>query len=1437
MSEMNALAAKKPKKKKTYHKSLNTNEAEIKLFDKTCVEFKEQNINGSDLTENVKNLSNKKNFIESLNLIELNITKDVEMKLLENTYEEVNEQNIIRSYSRMNVNRKRKSEKDDLAGISLDDDNCRIDTENFPTKKRKKKNHNGSLNSIEFSTNDTENQIFEKTYEDVIDSDFRDNVNKSIKPELYTSFNISLENSMNNDNVAIKKPKKKKKHDISLNCLQLNTNNDVDYQNNEHIINDSDAIGNKSRTIMSEINGSPTKKSKKKKNHDKSLKSLELETNHDNEIQIFEKTHEDVNDQNIISLDNREIVNQRIQPELSTPADILLENKCSVDSDDVAAKKSNKYKKHNTSLNSIERNANNDVNYRINEKDNGQNINISDSADNISQKILSEINALPTKKPKKKKKHDKSLKSIELETNCDNEIQIFEKQCEDVNDRNINSPDYRENVNQRIQPELSTPADILLENKCSVDSDDVATKKSYKKKKHNTSLNSIEINANNDVNYRINEKDNGQNINISDSADNISQTIMSEINALPTKKPKKKKKHDKSLKSIELETNHDNEIQIFEKTHEDINDPNINSPDYKENVNQSIKPELYTSFNISLENKCSMDNDNVEIKKPKKKKKHDISLNCLQLNTNNDADYQNNEHVINDSDAIENKSQTIMSERNGSPTKKPKKKKNHDKSLKSIELETNRDNEIQIFEKQCEDVNDRNINSPDYREIVNQRTQPELSTPADILLENKCSVDRDDVATKKSNKKKKNNASLNSIETNTNNDVNYRINEKDNEHIINDFDAIENKSQTIMSEINGSPTKKSKKKKNHDKSLKSIELETNHDNEIQIFEKTHEDVNDQNIISLDNREIVNQRIQPELSTPADILLENKCNVDSDDVANKKKKHNTSLNSIEINANNYVNYRINEKDNGQTINISDSADNISQKILSEKNALADISLGNDSSFYIQNLATKVSKKRKKHNILKAGISNCTSENTIPMISQDHCRLKNLLNSMDLHNSEESSSTIKTDCDIKHFNLLKYLTKKDPSLKNHPKFKQINEHLSKKIKQSINLECKIGASDIVLLKTVGKIILKKIVEKIDSAQDIKDLVIKLPSECQENTIHFMETTLSRLPNKNKMDIIKKKNPLIKLRIFNKDEDNMIREYWSKFQKEYNITNILPFLSNGLEMALSPTERLQFIRYISAGLPNRLLYSVYNRFNILFNEYQDKTYFSEEEDQLIMKVDKCDAIKNKFSVLSLILNRTRLQLYRRLEVLKNQHNKCKIVIWDDQKRQELFTNILLETNTEHWKDLKNMTITRDVWIKIAKNLGENFTYKKVRYQWNILYTMLFCEKPILMSTFNVTVITLLEKKNPKYWSDLNWIEITNLLYPGANSKVICSFFHSWIDKKVPSNIKENIRDTLVYLREHEVEKLKNRICINGEREFPRLTVKHYDLLVNNQ
>lgn len=54
--------------------------------------------------------------------------------------------------------------------------------------------------------------------------------------------------------------------------------------------------------------------------------------------------------------------------------------------------------------------------------------------------------------------------------------------------------------------------------------------------------------------------------------------------------------------------------------------------------------------------------------------------------------------------------------------------------------------------------------------------------------------------------------------------------------------------------------------------------------------------------------------------------------------------------------------------------------------------------------------------------------------------------------------------------------------------------------------------------------------------------------------KNKIHYVETALSRQPNKSEMDIIKKLNPFVKFGVFNEDEDNIIRKYWTKFQQVY-------------------------------------------------------------------------------------------------------------------------------------------------------------------------------------------------------------------------------------------------------------------------------------------
>lgn len=68
--------------------------------------------------------------------------------------------------------------------------------------------------------------------------------------------------------------------------------------------------------------------------------------------------------------------------------------------------------------------------------------------------------------------------------------------------------------------------------------------------------------------------------------------------------------------------------------------------------------------------------------------------------------------------------------------------------------------------------------------------------------------------------------------------------------------------------------------------------------------------------------------------------------------------------------------------------------------------------------------------------------------------------------------------------------------------------------------------------------------------------------------------------------------------------KDEDMCFNK--KIILQEYNISDTQPFLSNSWKMK----QKFTFFRYIATGLPNRLLISVYNRFNMLFGNCLDKS-----------------------------------------------------------------------------------------------------------------------------------------------------------------------------------------------------------------------------------
>lgn len=129
------------------------------------------------------------------------------------------------------------------------------------------------------------------------------------------------------------------------------------------------------------------------------------------------------------------------------------------------------------------------------------------------------------------------------------------------------------------------------------------------------------------------------------------------------------------------------------------------------------------------------------------------------------------------------------------------------------------------------------------------------------------------------------------------------------------------------------------------------------------------------------------------------------------------------------------------------------------------------------------------------------------------------------------------------------------------------------------------------------------------------------------------------------------------------------------------------------------------------------------------------------------------------------------------------------------------------------------------------------------------------LYYLKCVLMLMYLFNNFRLLEIQ-PKFWSDLNWIEITNKFYPGANSKVINTFFHWWVYNKVPSETRKNVRgnlkqifkldviilrtfffffiDTLLFLSKHIMNDETKYIENDDDPEYPRLTVNDDNLLI---
>lgn len=64
------------------------------------------------------------------------------------------------------------------------------------------------------------------------------------------------------------------------------------------------------------------------------------------------------------------------------------------------------------------------------------------------------------------------------------------------------------------------------------------------------------------------------------------------------------------------------------------------------------------------------------------------------------------------------------------------------------------------------------------------------------------------------------------------------------------------------------------------------------------------------------------------------------------------------------------------------------------------------------------------------------------------------------------------------------------------------------------------------------------------------------------------------------------------------------------------------------------------------------------------------------------------------------------------------------------------------------------------------------------------------------MIFTIFFFFFVFRLLQQNVKYWSDINWLEITNKWYPGANCKVISTIFTWWVHNKVPTEFRNDVK-----------------------------------------
>lgn len=294
------------------------------------------------------------------------------------------------------------------------------------------------------------------------------------------------------------------------------------------------------------------------------------------------------------------------------------------------------------------------------------------------------------------------------------------------------------------------------------------------------------------------------------------------------------------------------------------------------------------------------------------------------------------------------------------------------------------------------------------------------------------------------------------------------------------------------------------------------------------------------------------------------------------------------------------------------------------------------------------------------------------------------------------------------------------------------------------------------------------------------------------------HLIETRVTCGPTKRQKEIMANFGIIYNYRPFTRKEDESIKANWNKLCKKTGLSDPKPFLSIRSDTSPIPKKdhRLNFARYIGKGLNDRMLCSIYRRFQVLYRDLKKGRFTKEEDTAIVEYITKYGRDQRRFKILGDMLGRHREAVHRRYKTLTTETQAL-----SSRRHIPMFLDALKSVlGISDVSLLKNQRIKRRVWCQVSERTG--FTPLQLRKLWTIfVFPRLSGVDVNLFNRVLRKVVKMFYKANIDDRKLVDWNSVASR-FEGFTGPSLYYHFQLLVYKFVPELLQKDFRKVVEIL-----------------------------------